>query len=195
VETLNRMTIEWFEKWLGKPELDLTHIQRREPKQETSSGKKIAFSYRLTFELPGEITHGRCRGRFLVKAGDKILHRGNIQMDNLPSKDKQTFFQKFDVEEADVSGKEIMWNFQGEISISLFDKPHEIMYMQGEKYNSDIEGVGYHFRIKQNKTVEIVKKVYRKNTNEKLQSLQPAIMKDGIGMFLVLRQQDRCSRL
>ena len=168
VNTLNRMTIEWFEKWLGKPELDLTHIQRREPKQETSSGKKIAFSYRLTFELPGEITQGTCRGRFLVKAGDKILHRGNIQMDNLSSKDKQTFFQKFDVEEADVSAKEIMWNFQGEISISLFDKPHEIMNMQGEKYNSDIEGVGYHFRIKKDKTVETVKKVYRKNMNEKL---------------------------
>ena len=89
-------------------------------------------------------------------------------MESLSSRDTQTFFQKFDVEEADVSGKEVMWNFQGEISISLSDKPYEIMYMQGEKYNSDIEGVGYHFRIKKNKTVEIVKKVYRKNINEKL---------------------------
>ncbi len=156
------MTIEWFEKWLGKPELDLTRIQRREPKQETLSGKKIPLSYRLTFELPGEITEGTCTGRFLVKAGDKILHRGNIQMGDLSSKDKQIFFQEFDIEEADLNGKDIMWNFQGEIFISLFDKPQEIMYMQGEKYDSDIEGVGYHFRIRKDMTIAIEKKVYRR---------------------------------
>jgi acetyl esterase/lipase len=165
VETMNRMTVEWFEEWLGRPELDLTRIAHREPKQETSSGKKIPFSYRLTFEFPGEITAGTCRGRFVVRSGDKILHRGTIQVDDLSQKDKQTFFRKFDIEEADLSGKDIMWNFQGEIYISLFDKPYPIMYMQGEKYDSDIEGVGYHFRIKKDMTVSIEKRVYRKKLN------------------------------
>jgi acetyl esterase/lipase len=162
VETMNRMTVEWFEKWLGRPELDLTRIEHRKPKQEPSSGKKIPFSYRLTFEFPGEVTAGTCRGRFMVRAGQKILYRGNIQIDDLSSKDKQTFFQRFDIEEADLDGKEIMWNFQGEIYISLFDKPDQVMFMQSEKYDSDIEGVGYHFRINKDKTIDIEKKVYRK---------------------------------
>jgi hypothetical protein len=55
-----------------------------------------------------------------------------------------------------------MWNFRGEIDISLFDKPCPIMFMQGEKYSPDIEGVGYHFSIKKDLTVGIEKKVYRK---------------------------------
>jgi acetyl esterase/lipase len=162
VEAMNRLTVEWFEKWLGRPELDLARIERREPKQEPSSGKKIPFSYRLTFEFPGEITEGTCVGRFLVKAGDKILYRGNIQIDDLSSKDKQIFRQDFVLEESDLEGKEIMWNFQGEIDISLFDQPYPVMFMRGEKYDSDIEAVGYHFRINTDKTVDIEKKVYRK---------------------------------
>jgi len=162
VDTLNQMTIEWFEEWLGKPELDPTRIQQQEPKQDLSSGKKIPCYYRLTFEFPGEVTRGTCMGRFLVKAGDKILYTGNIQMDDLSSKDKQIFFQQFEIEENDLIGKDIMWNFRGEIDISLFDKPNPIMLMQGEKYDPDIEGVGYHFLIKKDMTVEIEKKVYRK---------------------------------
>jgi len=162
VEAMNRMTVEWFEKWLGRPELDLTRIEHREPKQEPLSGKKIPFSYRLTFEFPGEITAGTCRGRFMVRAGDKILLRGNIQVDDLSSKDKQLFRQDFMAEESDLAGKEIAWNFQGEIHISLFDKPEPIMFLQGEKYDSGIEGVGFHFRINKDNTVNIEKKVYRK---------------------------------
>jgi len=154
--------VEWFEKWLGRPELDLTRIEHREPKQEPLSGKKIPFSYRLTFEFPGEITAGTCRGRFMVRAGDKILLRGNIQVDDLSSKDKQLFRQDFMAEESDLAGKEIAWNFQGEIHISLFDKPEPIMFLQGEKYDSGIEGVGFHFRINKDNTVNIEKKVYRK---------------------------------
>ena len=101
-------------------------------------------------------------GRFLVKAGDKILHTGNIQIDDLSSKDTRSFVQKFEIEDAGLDGKDIMWNFRGEIDISLFDKPYPIMLMQGEKYDPKIEGVGYHFRIKKDLTVDIEKKVYRK---------------------------------
>jgi len=101
-------------------------------------------------------------GRFMVKAGNKILYRGNIQMDDLSSKDRQTFRQDFILKVSDLDGKEIMWNFQGEIYISLFDKPYPVMFMQGEKYDSDIESVGYHFRINKDNTIDIEKKVYRK---------------------------------
>lgn len=64
------------------------------------------------------------------------------------------------------AGKEIFWNFQGKIHISFFDKPHEIMYMQGEQYDSDIEGVGYHFHIRKDNMVNIEKSVYRKSLNQ-----------------------------
>ena len=98
----------------------------------------------------------------MVRAGDKILYRGDIQVDDSSSKDKQLYRQDFVLEESDLAGKEIFWNFQGEIHISLFDKPYEIMFLQGEKYDSDIEGVGYHFRINKDSTVNIEKKAYRK---------------------------------
>ncbi|MBN1273531.1 MAG: alpha/beta hydrolase [Candidatus Aminicenantes bacterium] len=162
VETMNRMTVEWFEKWLGKPELDLTRIQPRKPKKERSQGKKIAFSYRLTFELPDMVTEGNCVGRFMVKAGNNILQRGNIQIDDLSSRGMKTFIKKFELYESDLIGKNIMWNFQGEIYVSLFDKTSQIMYMQGEKYDSNMVGVGYVFRIHKDKTIDIEKKVYRK---------------------------------
>jgi hypothetical protein len=55
-----------------------------------------------------------------------------------------------------------MWNFQGEIDISLFEKPYPVMLMQGEKHDSAIEGVGYHFRIKKDKIIDVEKKLYRK---------------------------------
>lgn len=165
VEAMNRLTVEWFEKWLGKPELDLTRIQPREPEQKISSGKKIPFSYRLTFELPGAIIEGTCRGRFMVKAGNNILHRGNIQMDDLSSKGTNTFIEDFELDETDLVGKNIMWNFQGEIYVSFFEEPCQLMYMQGEEYDPDIVGVGYLFRIHKDKTVDIEKKVYRKDPN------------------------------
>jgi acetyl esterase/lipase len=162
VEAMNRLTVEWFEKWLGRPELDLARIERREPEQEPSSGKKIPFSYRLTFEFPGEVVAGTCQGRFMVRAGSKILYRGNVQVDDLSPKDKQSYRQDFVLEESDLAGKELTWNFQGEIHISLFDEPYPIMFMQGEAYDSDIEGVGFHFRINKDNTVDIEKTVYRR---------------------------------
>lgn len=35
--------------------------------------------------------------------------------------------------------------------------------MQGEKYDSSLEGIGYHFRINKDKTADIEKKILRKN--------------------------------
>jgi hypothetical protein len=162
VEDMNRLTVEWFEKWLGRPELDLTRIEQREPKPEPSSGKKIPFSYRLTLEFPGETAAGTCRGRFMIRAGDKILYRGNIQVDDLSPQDGPFYRQDLVLEESDLTGKEIAWNFQGEIHVSPFDEPFPVMFIQGEKYDSAIEGVGFCFRISQDGTVDIEKKVYRR---------------------------------
>jgi hypothetical protein len=98
----------------------------------------------------------------MVRAGDRILHRGKIQIDDLSAKDKRLFRQDFMLEESDLAGKDIAWNFQGEIDISLFAEPYAPMFLQSEKYDSDIEGVGFHFRINKDRTVDIEKKVYRR---------------------------------
>jgi hypothetical protein len=84
------------------------------------------------------------------------------------------FIEEFDVFESDLKDRDIMWNFRGEISIPLEEKPYPIMFMQGEKYGEDIIGVGYHFRIKKDKTADIEKRVYRKNKREKPRTIQPA---------------------
>jgi hypothetical protein len=70
------------------------------------------------------------------------------------------------VEGPELNGEGIMWNFQGEIFDSKLDEKFEIMYMQGEKYEPSLEGVGYHIRIKEDKTLDIEKRVYRKNSGE-----------------------------
>ncbi len=83
-------------------------------------------------------------------------------MDDLSSAEKRLFQQRLVITGADLNGKEIMWNFQGEIFDSKLDEKFEIMYMRGEKYSPMLEGVGSHFWIKEDKTAEIEKKVYIK---------------------------------
>lgn len=126
VGEMNHLTIEWFQKWLGEPELDIDSIPNRKLRPGIQSKKETHLYYRLTVELPGKTEKSFCRGRFLVR-----------------------------------SGGEIMWNFQGEIFDSKLDEKFEIMYMQGEKYGSSIEGLGYHIRINKDKSFDIEKKVYR----------------------------------
>lgn len=162
VDEMNRLTIEWFQKWLGQPELDTDRIPTRKVSPRIQSSKEIHLFYRLTLELPGKTETSFCRGRFLVRCGSEVLAQGNINMNDLSSKEKRTFQQEFVIEGSDMKGEEIMWNFRGEIYDSKLDEKFEIMYMQGEKYDPSLEGLGYHFNIKEDKTVGIEKKVYRK---------------------------------
>jgi acetyl esterase/lipase len=162
VEEMNRLTIEWFQKWLGKPELDEDSIPSRKLQMGTRSLKETHLYYRLTVELPGNTETSYCKGRFLVRGRDKILAQGEISMNDLSSEENRTFQQELIITGVDLNGEEIMWNFRGEIFDSKLDEKFEIMYMQGEKYDLSLEGIGYHFHIKDKKTVDIEKKVYRK---------------------------------
>ncbi len=164
VEEMNRLTIEWFQKWLGKPELDEDSIRSRKLKMGTQSLKKTHLYYRLTVELPGKTETSYCRGRFQIRGGDEILAQGEISLNDLSSEEKRIFLQELIIKGVDLNGKEIMWNFRGEIFDSKLDDKFEIMYMQGEKYDPSIEGIGYHFHIKDDKTLDIEKKVYRKKS-------------------------------
>jgi acetyl esterase/lipase len=161
IDEMNRMTIEWFQKWLGKPELVTDRIPSQKPKTAIQSSKEIPLYYRLTIELPGKNEKSYCIGRFMVRGGGEILAQGTIEMRGLSSEEKRTFEKEFMIAGSGMIGEEIMWNFQGEIYDSELDEKFEIMYMQGQKYDSSIEGIGYYFHIKKDKTADIEKKVYR----------------------------------
>lgn len=160
-DDMNRMTIEWFQKWLGEPELDIDSIPNRKLRPGIQSKKETHLYYRLTIELPGKTDKSFCRGRFTVRSEGKILARGNIEMNDLSSAENQMFQQELFIIGEDLSSKDIMWNFQGEIFDSELNEKFEIMYMQGEKYDSTIKGLGYHIRINKDKSFDIEKKVYR----------------------------------
>lgn len=161
VGEMNHLTIEWFQKWLGKPELDLNRITNRKRRPEFQSLGETRLFYRLTIELPGKTENSFYRGRFTVRSEGKILAQGKIEMNDFSSVENQMFQQDLVIIGVDLSGKEILWNFQGEIFDSELDEKFEIMYMQGEKYEPSIEGLGYHIRINKDKTAGIEKKVYR----------------------------------
>jgi hypothetical protein len=96
-----------------------------------------------------------------VRAEGEILARGKIEMNALSSEENRVFQQELVITGVELDGKDIMWNFQGEIFDSELNENFEIMYMQGEKFDSSIEGIGYHIRIDNDKTAGIEKKVYR----------------------------------
>jgi len=162
ISEMNRMTIEWFQKWLGKPKLDTNRIPSQKSKPAIQSSKETPLYYRLTIELPGKTEKSYCRGRFMVRGGEEFLAQGNIEMKDLSSAEKRTFQKDFMIAGSDLTGEEIMWNFQGEIFDSELDEKFEIMYMQGEKYEPFLEGFGYYIRINKDKTAGIEKKVFRK---------------------------------
>jgi acetyl esterase/lipase len=147
VDEMNRMTIEWFQKWLGMPELDTDRIPSGKVSPVLESFKGTHLYYRLTIELPGKTEKSFCRGRFQVRSGGKILAQGKIDMQDLSSEVKRMFQQELVITGVDLNGEEIMWNFRGEIFDSELDEKSEIMYMQGEKYDPSLEGIGYHIRI------------------------------------------------
>ncbi len=162
IEDMNRLTIEWFQKWLGEPELDRNSIPSRAPESGVQSSKEIHLYYRLIIDLPGQTDKSFCRGRFQLRYGGEVLAQGKIEMNDLSSMEKRVFQQEIAIKGTDLNNEEVMWNFRGDIFDSKLEETFEIMYMQGEKYSPSIEGVGYHFHIKEDKTIDIEKKVYRK---------------------------------
>jgi acetyl esterase/lipase len=162
IADMNRMTLEWFAKWLGKPDLDWDRIPDKEAEPGIQSSKEIHLYYRLTVELPGESEKSFCRGRFQVRGGGEILAQGEVEMNDLSSEEKRMFQQELVITGVDLTGEEIMWNFRGEIFDAQLDEKFELMFMQGGTFDPSFEGVGYHFQINEDKTYDIEKKVFRK---------------------------------
>jgi len=53
IDEMNRLTIEWFQKWLGEPELDTDRIPSGKVSPIMESFKDIHLYYRLRVDLPG----------------------------------------------------------------------------------------------------------------------------------------------
>jgi acetyl esterase/lipase len=163
VEEMNRRTIDWFRRWLGEPHVDTARIPvRKAAIEELRSATPLRLFYRLTLELHGTEAGSFCRGRFEIRGGGGVLARGDIRMDDISSPEKRTFEQECLITGIDLSGKDIRWNFRGEVYDAELDKKSEIMFMQGETYDASLEAVGYHIRINRDGTADIEKKVYRK---------------------------------
>jgi acetyl esterase/lipase len=161
VDEMNQMGIRWFEKWLGKPEINANAIPHQEGPNAELSSKKYRLFYRLTVDTPGKTEKSYCKGRFKILCEGNTLAQGEINLVDLSTEEKRMFQQNTVLSGVDLGNKEIMWNFQGEIFDSELNEKFEPMYMQGEKYDNSIEGIGFNIQIGKNNMFNIVKKVYR----------------------------------
>jgi len=159
VREIYQMTIHWFEKWLGKPDIDVNAIPEKRNK-DLSSGTYDLF-YRLTIDLPGKTAKSNCKGNFRVLCEGKTLAEGEIDLDDLSTEKKRIFHQNLVLTGVELIGKEIMWNFRGEIFDSELNEKFEPMYMQGEKFDASIVGIGYHIYIDKDRDFKILKKIFR----------------------------------
>jgi len=162
IDEMNQLTIKWFEKWMGKPAINADLIPDRQTLKNSALLKKFPIYYKLTINIPGKTESSYCKGRFIILCEGETLAQGEIALDDLSTEEKRAFQQNFVLSGVDLREKEIMWNFRGEIFDSELKEKFETMYMQGEKYDNSIEGIGFHIQIEKNSKSNIIKKrVYR----------------------------------
>jgi acetyl esterase/lipase len=163
INELNKMTIQWFIKWLGAPDINYALARRKtESGIKSENLSKVNLYYKLTIDLPGETSESYCKGKFGLYWEGKTLASGDIYMENLSTTKSRTFFKEVTITGIDLHNKKILWNFRGEIYDSKLGEKFEPMYMQEEMYNDSITGIGFYIHIKTDKSFKIDKVVYRK---------------------------------
>ena len=159
---LKEMTIRWFRKWLGTPDLDMDVIRKlhkdRESKEASTHYK---LYYKLTIDLPGKTKESYCKGRFVLLCQGKVLAEGEISLKDLSAMEKRTFWEDLVISGFDLRNKELMWNFRGEIFDAELSKKFEPMYMQGKPFDDSIKGVGFTIRIREDGSFTIDKMLFR----------------------------------
>ena len=157
------ITIQWFQQWLGKPDLDSEMMQKVNSERDTNNAtNEYSIYYKITIDLPGKTPDSYCIGRFKVICEGKDLAEGEISMKDLSTEDNRTYQKDFLITGINLQNKELMWNFRGEVFDSKLNEKYGPMYMQGVKFDDSITGIGYSFRINPDKSFEIDKEVYRK---------------------------------
>ena len=159
VDELFKYTINWFKTYLGKPEIDYSAIPSRDSKEEVK--QQYDLFYRLTIELPGKTKESYCNGGFFIKCEGETLANGKISLKDLSTDRKRIFEKQITISSTDLTDKLILWNFRGEIFDSEINELFEPGFLQNEKYDKSIRGIGFDIIIKSDKSVKINKKVYK----------------------------------
>jgi acetyl esterase/lipase len=163
VAELTEMTMRWFEKWLGAPNLDRDAIRKSQKERKPPDRlKTYRLYYQLTIDLPGKTKESSSKGKFALLCEGKVLAEGEMLLSDLSTGEGRTFKKALSISGVDLQNKEIMWNFRGEIFDSQLSEKFEPMYMQGEMFDDSIEGVGFTIQISADKSFRIEKAVYRK---------------------------------
>jgi acetyl esterase/lipase len=162
VAELQEMTIRWFRKWLGTPDLNMDLIRKLDKERKSGEASKhYELYYRLTIDLPGKMKESYCKGRFALFCQGEVLAEGEISLKDLSTKGKRTFQKDLVIAGFDLRNKELMWNFRGEIFDAKLSQKFEPMYMQGEPFDDSIKGVGYTIRIREDGSFKIDRVVFR----------------------------------
>lgn len=162
-EEIIGITIEWFQKWLGIPDLDAKLIQKLQKERHSiNATKKTSLYYKLTIDLPGKTKGSFCEGQYTILCEGKVLANGEITLKDLSTNENRTFQKEIIITGTDLQNKKIMWNFRGMIFDSELSEKYEPMYMQEEIFNQSIEGIGFNIHIGEDKSFKIDKVVFGK---------------------------------
>ncbi|MFC1724192.1 M20/M25/M40 family metallo-hydrolase [candidate division KSB1 bacterium] len=149
------------EENIEKPAVKNMQIQRP-GLNKIDKSKDTKIYYKITVDLPGRTKESYCRGSYLVKCGDKIIKRGTITLNDLSSEEGRTFKEEIEITGIDLTDKELMWNFRGEIYDSKLNEKFGPMRMEGMKFDKNIDGIGFNFKISESGKFSMDKAVYLK---------------------------------
>jgi len=91
-EEIIGITIEWFQKCLGIPDLDFDLIQKlQKERQRINASKKTNLYYKLTIDLPGKTKESYCSGLYTIRCEGKVLESGEIILKDLSNNENRTF--------------------------------------------------------------------------------------------------------
>lgn len=161
VDELIKMSAAWFLRWLGAPKLKSP--EEAPPPPVPDPAMKTTLYYKLTIDLPGRTAESHVKGTFWVRAGDRELASGAIDLSDLSSEAGRTFKREFTAAGVDFTSSELAWNFSGEIFDSVLKDTLNLMNRQIAKYSDLVEGVGFHIQIGADGAPSVQKKVYLKN--------------------------------
>ena len=165
VDELNQAGAAWFLRWLGAPKLKSP--DQSTPPPAIDSTLKTNLYYKLTIDLPGRSAKSFVKGTFFVRCGERELVSGDINLLDLSSEAGRTFKREFVATGVDFASCELNWNFKGEIYDAKLDDTLPLIIRQIAKYNAQVEGVGFHFQIAADGTLDVQKKVYLKVNDER----------------------------
>jgi acetyl esterase/lipase len=161
VDELFQHTISWFTSYLGIPNIDTMAIPLPESRIEKEL-KPYSLFYKFTITLPENTEGSYCNGSFFIKCGSEILAKDLISMKDFSVGENRIFQKQVTFSSTDLTNKLLLWNFRGEVFDATMKEVFEPGQLQNEKFDQSIEGVGFDLIINSDKSIRVIKRVYRK---------------------------------